>query len=180
MDPTLTQVLGGALGLNRSAFEAIEVAPNGLRLALLVLLLAGISETLGQSVVLVLNRVSRPRFFLSLGLGGLELALEVLVWMVSVFLLAIVLGVQRPSFGSAARVIALAYAPLVLGFLVFLPYLGPLIGRLLRLWVLLATVVGASVAFDVAPLGAAIAAFVGFLGRWALFRAFALATEARG
>jgi hypothetical protein len=47
--------------------------PRGLRVALTVLLFAGASETLGQAVVLVLNRVSKRRFALALVLGGLEL-----------------------------------------------------------------------------------------------------------
>jgi hypothetical protein len=169
---TYWHLITGALGLDPTAFRAIEQADHGLRQALIILLLAGASETLGQSVVLVLNRVSRGRFFLALLLGGAELILEALIWIFSVWVLGGWLGATRPPFFSAVRVIGLAYAPLVLGVFIFFPYIGPLIGRLLRLWVLLAAVVGISVVFGVAPWMAALIAAAGFLGRWVLLRVF--------
>lgn len=177
MDASLGDLIGGSLRLDRAAFEAIELAPHGLRTALLIMLLAGMSETLGQCVVLVLNRVSRTRFFVALGLGGLELAGEAVLWIGSVWVLAGILGADRPSLASATRVVGLAYAPLLFGFLIFLPYLGPLIARVLRVWVLLGVVLGISVVFGVPPLAAAIAASAGFLVRWALLRALSWTTH---
>jgi hypothetical protein len=172
------ELISGALGLNPAAFQAINTADHGLRQALVILLLAGASETLGQSVVLIFNRVSRGRFFLALLLGGLELIAEALLWIGACWLLSGLLGVTRPTLVSAVRVIGLAYAPLVLGFFVFFPYIGPLIGRLLRLWVLLAAIVGISVVFELRPYQAAVVAAVGFLGRWVLLRVFSGGWEA--
>jgi hypothetical protein len=131
-------------------------------------------------VVLVINRVSRGRFFLAVLLGGAELIFEALIWILSVWLLGGVLARPRPPFFSAVRVIGLAYAPLIFGIFIFFPYIGPLIGRLLRLWVLLAAVVGISVVFGVAPWLAALMAAIGFLGRWALQRIFSGAGDAVG
>jgi hypothetical protein len=170
----------GALGLDPAAFRAIDQSEHGLRQALVILLIAGASETLGQSVVLVLNRVSRGRFVLALLLGGAELIVEALIWIVSVWLLGGFLARPRPPFFSAVRVIGLAYAPLVLGIFIFFPYVGPLIGRLLRVWVLLAAVVGISVVFGVAPWLAALMAALGFLGRWVLLRVFGGVGDAAG
>ena len=172
MEPTIGQLVGGALRLDRSTFDLAEHAPDGLRVALAVLLLAGASETLGQAVVLVLNRVSRARFVFALGLGGLELVVEAGLWIVSVWLVAGLLVPARPPLLSAVRVIGLAYAPLLLGVLVFLPCVGPLVARLLRLWVLLAALVGVGVVFDLPPLLAALAVAVGFLGHALLLRLF--------
>jgi hypothetical protein len=175
---TYWQLISGALALDPAAFQAIEAADHGLRQALIILLLAGASETLGQSVVLILNRVSRGRFLLALLLGGLELIVEALLWIVACWILSGLLGVARPSLASAVRVIGLAYAPLVLGIFVFFPYIGPMFGRLLRLWVLLAAIVGISVVFELRPYQAAVIAAVGFLGRWLLLRAFSGAWQA--
>jgi hypothetical protein len=172
------QLVRGALALDPAAFEAIQHAEHGLRQALLIMLVAGASETLGQSVVLVLNRVSRRRFALAVLLGGLELVVEALLWIASVWVLTGLFQVERPAFNSAVRVMGLAYAPLLLGVFVFFPYLGPAIGRLLRVWVLLAAVVGISVTFDLPPRFAAVIAAVGFLGRWLLLRAVAGIAEA--
>jgi hypothetical protein len=177
---TYWYLITGALGLDPAAFRAIEQSDHGLRQALVILLLAGASETLGQSVVLVINRVSRGRFFLALLLGGAELIVEALIWIVSVWILGGVLARPRPPFFDAVRVIGLAYAPLVLGIFIFFPYVGPLIGRLLRLWVLLAAVVGISVVFGVTPWLAALMAALGFLGRWALLRVFGGVGDAVG
>ena len=72
----------------------------------------------------------------------------------------------------AVRVLGLAYAPLLFGVLVFLPYIGPALARLLRVWVLLAAVTGTSVVFGLVPMVAAVAAVTGFLARWLLLRLF--------
>jgi len=172
VDPSFGEFVGGALRLDRATFELVEHSPFGLRVALTVLLLAGASETLGQAVVLVLNRVSKRRFALALVLGGLELVFEALVWIAIVWLLAGLFGGDRASFAPAVRVLGLAYAPLLFGVLVFLPYIGPVLARVLRVWVLLAVVTGTSVVFGLVPVVAAVAAVTGFLAHWLLLRLF--------
>src|ERR1700759_4451458 len=122
MEPTLAQMVGGALRLDRSAFDAIEQSSQGLRDAFILLVLAGASLTLGQSVVLFLNRVSAPRFALALVLGGLELVLEALIWISSVWVVVGLLGVSRPHLVETLDVMGLAYAPFLFGVLMFLPY----------------------------------------------------------
>src|SRR3954469_7063097 len=109
---TYWDLISGALRLDPSAFQTIDSAEHGFRQALVILLLAGASETVGQSVVLVLNRVSRGRFFLALLLGGGELVAEAVLWIVSVWFVGGLLDAQRPSLVSAVRVMGLAYAPL--------------------------------------------------------------------
>src|SRR3982751_3893682 len=124
MDPTFAELIGGALRLQRSAFDAIEQSSQGLWDAFVIVTLAGASVTLGQSVVLFLNRVSGRRFALALVLGGLELVLEALFWTTSVWLVVGLLGVSRPHLVETIDVIGLAYAPFLFGVLVFLPYVG--------------------------------------------------------
>jgi hypothetical protein len=172
VEPTLWQQITGAWGLDRAAFEAAIQAPHGLRQSLIILLLAGIAETLGQSVVLILNRVSRRRFALALGLGGLALIFEAALWIAGVWLVVTLLAGPRASFLTSVKVIGMAYAPLILSIFVFLPYIGILISHLLRVWVLLAVVVGTSVAFELPPIYAALAAGLGYLARWAVLRLF--------
>ena len=178
MEPTLAQLVGGALRLDRSAFDAIEQSSQGLRDAFILLVLAGASLTLGQSVVLFLNRVSAPRFALALVLGGLELVLEALIWVVSVWVVVGLLGVSRPHLVETLDVMGLAYAPFLFGVLMFLPYVGLPMLWLLRLWVLLAAIVGTSAAFEIPPELAAVAAVGGFLSRWLLLHVFDRAVQA--
>jgi len=177
-EPTLLQLIGGALRLDRSAFDAIEQSPHGLRDAFILLMRAGASMTLGQSVVLFLNRVSPGRFAFALVLGGLELLLEALIWITSVWLIVGLLGVSRPHLVETLDVIGLAYAPFLFGVFIFFPYLGLQIAWLLRLWTLLAAIVGTSAAFDIVPELAAVAVAGGFLGRFLLLRLFHHAVKA--
>jgi hypothetical protein len=178
MEPTLAELIRGALLLDRSAFDAIEQSSQGLRDAFIIVVLAGASVTLGQSVVLFLNRVSAGRFALALVLGGLELVLEALLWITSVWVVVGLLGVSRPHLVETLDVIGLAYAPFLFGVLLFLPSVGLPILWLLRLWMLLAAIVGASAAYDIAPELAAVAVAGGFLGRWLLLHVFDRAVKA--
>jgi hypothetical protein len=166
VEPNLAQLIGGALMLNRAAFEAIEQTPNGTRDALIVLMLAGASESVGQSAVLFFNHVSRLRFVIAIATGGIGLACEALIWTVGMRLVAGMLDAPpAPSLTSALYVIGLAYSPLLFGFLAFLPTLGVLLERLLRVWVFLAAVVGATVVFAMPPPAAALTAASGLLAR---------------
>jgi hypothetical protein len=178
IEPTLPELISGALRLDRSAFDAIEQSSRGLRDAFIVLVLAGASVTLGQSAVLFLNRVSPGRFALALVLGGLELVLEALLWITSVWVVVGLLGVSRPHLVETLDVIGLAYAPFLFGVLLFFPYVGLPILWLLRLWMLLAAIVGTSAAYDIAPELAAVAVAGGFLGRWLLLHVFDRAVKA--
>jgi hypothetical protein len=120
MEPTLPELIKAALRLDRSAFDTIEQSSQGLRDAFILLVLAGASMTLGQSVVLFLNRVSPGRFALALVLGGLELVMEALLWITSVWVVVGLLGVSRPHLVETLDVVGLAYAPFLFGVLIFL------------------------------------------------------------
>ena len=122
-------------------------------------------------MVLVINRVSRGRFFLALLLGGAELIIEALVWILSVWVLGGFWPDRGPRSSTPAR-----HRPCVRTAgardLHLFPVRWSADRRLLRLWVLLAAVVGISVVFGVAPWLAALIAALGFLGRWVLLRIF--------
>jgi hypothetical protein len=156
-------LVGGALLLQPEAFRAAEASPVGLLYALLILMLAGASHTLGQAVTLFFNRVSRRRFLLALAVGGLEFALEAGLWIASVWLLPRFLDPTPPRLATVTKVIGLAYAPILLSFLELAPYAGAAIGRALRVWALLAAIVGIAVVFDVRPWLAAAIAALGFV-----------------
>ncbi|XDE63045.1 hypothetical protein AB3M80_02495 [Arthrospira platensis BEA 1257B] len=69
----------GALSLNRDAFVEINILPLGRGLALTIVLVAGVSQAIGQSIVLFINRVRPFRFVLSLGIDGDFVCVHVLV-----------------------------------------------------------------------------------------------------
>lgn len=141
----LTQALAlakGAMLLDPIAFKAIVVVPYAGALTLIVIVIAGLSDILGQSMVLFANRVSSARFVTSILGSILALIVSVFVWAASIWIVGSFLFSATLTGRDVLRVVALSYAPLIFGVFVFLPYLGNIIYRLLRIWVLLALLVG--------------------------------------
>ena len=113
---------------------------GGTILALFILFVAGVSDTLGQSVILFANQVGRARFAATLVIQALALIVGVFLWAGSIWLTADLLFGGVASFNTLLVLVMLSHAPLVFGFLVLLPYLGTPIYHLLRIWVLLAVI----------------------------------------
>lgn len=136
----------GAIALNPQAFEAMADLPNANLFALKVLLLAGLSQAIGQSIILFLNRVKPLRFVLSVFLAAIIFALSYGFWMGSTWLVSRVLFQQPLAYREVYHTIALAAAPQILSFLIAMPYFGVPIQIILSLWALLAFVRGFTVA----------------------------------
>jgi hypothetical protein len=107
---------------------------------LAVAVLAGISQLLGQSVTLFVNRVPPRQFVLSLLLNGVLFAANLVIWALTVWAVArygLRLDVQA---GAMLRLILLSSAPYVFGFFILIPYLGTAISKLLAVWSLIISV----------------------------------------
>jgi hypothetical protein len=142
-------LLTGALRLRAETFAALQLRPDGLQLALWIVLLAGLSSALGQSVVLFVNEVRPRRWISSLVVSALLFVLSFLFWVGSIWLVAgQVFDHERP-FMDAVRSVGLAHTPQLFGFFVLTPYFGGAIANALSIWVLLATLVATSVVFGV-------------------------------
>ena len=131
-----------ALLLRLDVIQAVANSANGAVIALLVLLLAGFSQAVGQSVVLFINRVRPLRFVLSLGAASVLFVFSYLFWVLSLWLVSELVFRADFGFGAIAQGLALCYAPQMLGFLVALPYFGVPISVLLSLWTFLAILLG--------------------------------------
>lgn len=93
------------------------------RLSFLIVLLAGLSEGIAQSMVLFLNQVKPRRFVLSLCINALIFTFGFLFYMVSIDAIAVYLF--RATTPTALFYgLALAYAPLIWSFATMIPYLG--------------------------------------------------------
>ncbi len=156
-------LVGGALRLDPDVFRVVQLSANTELLTLLILIFAGVSVTLGQSVVLLANKVTPRRFVISLLCNGVIFVVSVLIW-TAIFQLVgrFVFGVQLP-FPLMARVIALAFAPLLLGFFVLLPYLGSFLDHVLDIWSFLAIVVALSVTMQLRFWQALVCALLGWV-----------------
>ena len=145
---TLWAMVGQALRLQPEVFAQVQVMPGGLLLALLVVLVASISEAAAQSVVLFLNHVRFKRFGLALCMSLFSHFGGYLLWTTTIWLAGNALFDQNQPFHDLASVVGLAYAPQLFSFLVLMPFLGNGIGIVLSLWSMLAVIVAVCVAPD--------------------------------
>ncbi|MBV8884905.1 MAG: YIP1 family protein [Chroococcidiopsidaceae cyanobacterium CP_BM_RX_35] len=141
-------LLRGAMALHPEAFRLIETLPRGTQVAIYVLLLAGLSQAIAQSIVLFVNQVKPIRFMLSLGIAAILFVISTAFWIFSVWAVSHLLYRANPSFMTVFRVLGLAYAPLTWSFLGAMPYFGVPIGVVLSIWSLLAFVRGFNVVTD--------------------------------
>lgn len=160
---SLWALMRGALVLDPNAYAAALTQDGGGRLSLAVLFVAGLSITLGRSVVLFANRVSRRRFVVSLVLSSLLLLAGVLFWAVTVWLLATYLFGAQQTVRNLFIVVSLSYAPLAYGIFVLLPYLGNIVDVLLRIWILISLVVAVMVVFPLSLVPALICCLLGWV-----------------
>ena len=153
----------GALSLDPDIFADLATFAYGVWIALLVLLLAGLSEAIGQSIVLFVNRVKPFRFALSLVTSALIFAATYLFWVVSIWGVVEFLFAIDTSIPQLAMALALCYAPMMLEFLVALPYFGLPISVLLSIWTLLAIFVGLESSLGLTSWQAMVTAGLGWL-----------------
>ena len=104
-----TDLAIGAITLSADAFIVVASSPVAQSAALAIAFLAGVSEMLGQSVVLVINRIPLYRFIASLAFTGMTYAITALTWAACVVLVAPAtrVGIITPTEFSAV----LAFCP---------------------------------------------------------------------
>jgi Yip1 domain len=140
-------VVARTLWLEPTVFQDTQFTEDGLRIALFTILFAGLSSQLGHSVILIANRVTPPRFVMSLAVGSAFYLFNVLVWSLSIWLLGRMFF-KDVGYWNILNVVGLAQAPHLFGFLVLLPFLGVPLGWLLSLYSLLALLVGIQTVFE--------------------------------
>jgi predicted Abi (CAAX) family protease len=136
------ELIGYVFALNDEAFRVAVSLPGGTRLALLVVLVSGLSQGIGQSIMLFINRVRPTRFAISLVINAILFVFGFLALVLSTWLITLFPGAEKVAFSQLVTVLGLAYAPLLFSFLGALPYLGVPILKVLAVWNLLAMVVG--------------------------------------
>jgi len=139
--PGLGELVRRSLALDPAVYRLLAGNRLGLGIALLVVALAGLSEGLGQSIVLFINRITPRRFVLSLLLSAATHAVGYLFWAATIWLVGMRLFGRGEAFVVVARAVGLAYAPQLLGFFILTPYLGSLLALIIAVWTLLSTVV---------------------------------------
>lgn len=144
------QAIGYTLWLDPHAYALVILHPKGIAIIRGIVFLAGISMLLGQSLILFVNRVRRGRFFFSLLINGIVFLITYAVWGISVAFIAwLMFDVTTAELVIVVFLIGLSTAPLVFGFLILIPYMGPAIGKVLNVWQLLIMTVAVQFTFNV-------------------------------
>lgn len=164
--PTLWQTIQDALRLETAIFADIQRAPGGIGVALLIVVLAGVSESLGQSLVLFINRVPPGRFALALSITAASHLVGYALWTVSVWLVGVYVFQRSEPIMAIASAVGLAYAPQLLAFFALTPFLGNAFSIWLSLWSMLAIVVAVRVGLGLETWQAVAASGLG----WALIQ----------
>ena len=135
-------LISGVLLLDSATFESVNNLPLGLIASILVVLLAGISQTFGQGVMLFINRVKPLRFVLSVVVAAVLFVFNYNFWVLSTWLVAgWLFDVSLPLL-EVIKTLGFSYAPLLLGFLMIIPYFGMPILIVLSIWTLMAIAIG--------------------------------------
>ena len=137
-------LLGGildALRLNPQVLEIVEQYPQSSWVIGGIVFLAGASTLLGESAVLFINRVRRSRFVISLITNGIVFLISYAVWGLTIYVIGRILFAANPPVGDFVRMVGLSTAPLVFGFFVLIPWMGPFIAKLLSVWSLVILIV---------------------------------------
>lgn len=161
--PGLGDLIRRALALDPSVYRLLSEDGLGLGIALLVVALAGLSEGVGQSLVLFINRITPRRFVLSLLLSAATHAVGYLFWAATIWLVGVRLFGRQEEFVVVARAVGLAYAPQLFGFFILTPYLGSLFALVIGVWTLLATVVAVHAGLELTIWQAVACSGVGWL-----------------
>lgn len=157
------ELIPQVLRLQREPFELVLLSGHGFRLMLSIVFLAGLSQALGQSVVLFANRVKPRRFILSLLLSASIYVLGFFFLVTSIWLVARYGFDRTQPLSAVVRGVGLAYAPYLFSFFVLTPYFGSLISVALSLWSLSAILVALEVLFGFTLWQALLCSVLGWL-----------------
>lgn len=172
--PTFLDALRMSLRLDPSVYVLLQDRTEGLRYAGLIVLLAGVSESIGQSVVLFLNRVRPQRFVLALSISTVSHLVGYLLWTLTIWSVGSFLSGAEQSWSAVAVVVGLAYAPQVFAFFELTPYLGNLIWGILSLWSMVAIILALHYGLNMEPWQALLVSALGWMLMQALRRTVGL------
>lgn len=128
------QVIGEAWVLTPEKFQSIyDYRAIAAQLMLGVVFVAGVSQLIGQSVVLFVNKVKPTRFFLSLLTNGIVFMVSFFVTVLIIYVVGSLLFWRSVSLELTVATVGASYAPLAFSFLTLAPYAGMAIDKFLRI-----------------------------------------------
>lgn len=166
---TVLQLLGAiwhtitqALTFQPEVFTATIAGQNQAAL-ISTAIIAGASLLIGQSAVLFINQVTPARLVLTITLSSIATVAGWALWAVLIWLVARTAFQISAALDVTIRLVTLASAPFVFGFLILTPYFGTFFGQVLHVWSLLLLLSALIVAWGVGFWQACLCATLGWL-----------------
>ena len=156
-------LVGRALALDNSVYALVNQAPWRNTFVTLIVVLAGFSEALGQSLVLFASRVKKRRFVFSLFFSAFVFSFSFFFLALSIWLVSTYVFGRTSGFDTVMRAVGLGYAPYLFSFFVLAPYFGNPIGLLLSVWSLVAVNRGVQTSLGLSFEQALLCTFLGWL-----------------
>ena len=129
-------LVDGILWLDAAVIQSIQTSPSGLGVAIAILVLATLSDVVGNSPVLFFRKMRPGRLALAMAIEAVLSIIRLCVWILCVWLLLWLLNGTPLDLRTLVLVIGIGYAPMLWSFLIIIPSAGPLIGRILVAWTL--------------------------------------------
>jgi len=145
------ETVGGILSLDPSVILWVQTSPNGLTVAIVILLLVTVSDVVGNSPVLFFNKMSPGRVAAAMGIETVLSLVRLAIWMLITVLLFFVVNQVRLSMANVVVVVGIGYAPMLWSFLVVIPTVGPFVRRILVAWTLVTLTASIAVASNSSP-----------------------------
>ncbi|MEM9495959.1 MAG: hypothetical protein AAGA09_08135 [Pseudomonadota bacterium] len=162
----VAELASGAMKFSTEAFRRAATNAEAQTAAVFIAFFAGVSEMLGQSVILVINRTPLYRFLASLAFTGATYVVTALTWAACAIAIAPLTG--ESAFGAVniaaiSGVVFLAFAPRLLGVFSIAPYFGVALGNLLEVWAMMLAIFGLHAALDLSYAAAAVCGGAGWV-----------------
>lgn len=145
--------------------RAVFNHPRALQIALQLVALGVLSESIGQSIILFANRVKFSRFWLSLIVNVILYMLRGLIYIGLVWMIPRFITNDSHTLRDLILIVGLAHTPLLFSFFGFFPYLGYPILQFLRLYMYVLTARGVATLYDVRVWQAVLLLFIA----WTIF-----------
>lgn len=158
----LGTTLREALTLDAHFYEDAPNTRRTRRIAQTIVILAAISNILGNAVILLINRVGISMFVLALILNGISVLLGYYFWTFTIWKIGDRFKPRHVSYQELLVPIGFAYAPQVFNFLTLIPLLGIPIQLVLSVWSLLAVIVAVRQGLDISNFWAAVICLIGW------------------
>lgn len=159
----LREILTGVLQLDPSTFMILYGLPDSTLVAWSIVVTVGVSEAIGLSGMLFLNRIKPKQFLGALLNIAISLSVSLFLWLLSTWLIVNFVFDGDIGFRVLANTLAFSCIPLLFSFLTLMPYLGVAIFTVTGFWTLLAMLVGLQAVADIGNMQAFIALILGYI-----------------